>query len=156
MEELSCTPPELRAAAQTAVNKLLPPKSKPIYDKEYNFFNNWRTEKKVELTTENVLLAYYGELSSTKKASTLWASYSMLRSCLNVYENLDISKFVRLQAFLKRQSDGYEPKKSKILEQDQINRFIHEADDLNYLAVKVSSNFICVSQVFITLICRLS
>ena len=87
--------------------------------------------------TENVLLAYFDEMSKTKKSSTLWASYSMLRACLNIYKDLDITKFMRLRGFLKRQSEGYQPKKSKILEASQIDRFLNEANDLSYLATKV-------------------
>lgn len=135
---ISCTPPELREAAAVAVQKLLPTKSKIIYDKEYNAFNSWCKENAVQNITENVVLAYFDLMSKTKKSSTLWASYSMLRACLNVYQNTDISKFARLQAFLKRQSEGYRPKKSKILEATEIDRFLHEADDLSYLAIKVS------------------
>ncbi|XP_031359311.1 uncharacterized protein LOC116182891 [Photinus pyralis] len=63
--------------------------------------------------------------------------YSMLRSYLNVHKNVDISRYVKLQALLKRFSQGYEPKKSKILDLEQINRFIHEADDKHYLDTKV-------------------
>ncbi|KAJ8972873.1 hypothetical protein NQ317_013438 [Molorchus minor] len=36
-------------------------------------------------------------------------------SCLMIYDNIDISKFPKLIAFLKRTSDGYQAKKSKIL-----------------------------------------
>lgn len=62
----------------------------------------------------------------------------MLRSCLNIYRNIDISKYKKLQAYLKRLSEGYTPKKSKILEIEEINRFIGQADDKIYLAIKVS------------------
>ncbi|KAK4882319.1 hypothetical protein RN001_005638 [Aquatica leii] len=136
-ENISCTPPEIRAAAADAVNKLLPAKSKSIYDKEYNTFDSWCLKMCVKTISENVLLAYYDEMSKTKKSSTLWASYSMLRACLNVYKNVDISKFARLQGFLKQQSIGYQPKKSNILQSSEIDRFIQEADNLPYLAIKV-------------------
>lgn len=51
---------------------------------------------------------------------------------------MDISKYNKLQALLKRSSEGYAPKKSKILEEDDINKFLREADDKMYLAMKVS------------------
>lgn len=60
----------------------------------------------------------------------------MLRSCLSLYKNVDISKYHKLQALLKRASDGYTRKKFKIL--DDINKFIREADDQLFLAIKVS------------------
>ncbi|KAB0799132.1 hypothetical protein PPYR_07012 [Photinus pyralis] len=48
-----------------------------------------------------------------------------------------VTSTCKLQALLKRFSQGYEPKKSKILDLEQINRFIHEADDKHYLDTKV-------------------
>lgn len=132
-----CTPPELREAAQETVLELLPKKSKELYEKEYTRFKEWCTEHKAARATENVLITYFQEESKSKKSSTLWAKYSMVRSCLNIYENVDISKYLKLQAYLKRLSDGYQPKKSKILEADEINLFITEADDKCYLALKV-------------------
>ncbi|KAK4887130.1 hypothetical protein RN001_003401 [Aquatica leii] len=63
--------------------------------------------------------------------------YSMLRCSLNLHQNVDISKFNKLHALLKQASVGYLPKKSKILEEDNINKFINEADNELYLAVKV-------------------
>lgn len=130
-----CTPPELREAAEETVAELLPKKSKEAYDQQYILFKQWCTIHKAEHASENVLIAYFQEQGKSIK-STMWSTYSMLRSCLNVYENLDISKYLKLQAYLKRLSDGYKPKKSKILESDEINRFITEADDTCYLALK--------------------
>lgn len=37
--EFSCTPPEIRDAAQEAIENLLPAKSKPACDKEYRAFD---------------------------------------------------------------------------------------------------------------------
>ncbi|KAI4461822.1 hypothetical protein MML48_5g00010217 [Holotrichia oblita] len=54
----------------------------------------------------------------------------------NIYKSIDISKFPGLLAFLKRISEGHEPKKSKILEIDHIKQFIIEADNNTYLAMK--------------------
>lgn len=137
-QNFSCTPPAIKEAAQAVVENLLPAKSKPAYDREYQIFNTWCRQKGALNVTESVILVYFQEMSQTKKASTLWTNYSMLRACLNIYRNCDISKFPRLQAFLKRQSQGYQPKKSKILDSADIDRFLLEADDLQYLANKVS------------------
>lgn len=46
----------------------------------------------------------------------------MIRSCLNVYKNVNISNIVKLQVYVKRLYDGHQSKKSKILEADDINR----------------------------------
>ncbi|KAK4876477.1 hypothetical protein RN001_012899 [Aquatica leii] len=63
--------------------------------------------------------------------------HSMLRCSLNLHQNIDISKFNKLHALLKQALVGYVPKKSKILEEDNINKFINEADNELYLAMKV-------------------
>jgi hypothetical protein len=80
-------------------------------------------EKKARIYTENVLLAYFSEKSKDHKSSTLWAQYSMIRSSLIVNTNIDISKYPKLMAFLKRNSDGYQAKKSKVLTRDQMEIF---------------------------------
>lgn len=136
-DNLSNTPPKLRQIAENTVKNLLPEKSRGIYEKNYQQFETWCVSNEVDILSENVLLAYFKLQSETKKSSTLWALYSMLRSCLNIYKDIDISKYARLQAFLKRCAQGYEPKKSKILDIDQIHEFIEKADDKLYLAIKV-------------------
>lgn len=141
-EDFSCTPPEIRASAANVVINLLPEKSRLQYEKQFHQFLEWCNRKNVGNISENVLLAYFDEQSKKYKPSTLWSTYSKLKSCLNIYRNVDISKYVKLQAFLKRMSTGYEPKKSKILEESDINKFIKEADNKLYLAMKVGVNFI--------------
>lgn len=123
--------------SETTSKPLLPGKSKKKYEKEFKIFNTWCESNNVLIATENVMLGYFELMSKTKKASTLWASYSMLRSCLILYKNIDISKYSKLTSFLKRKSRDYEPKKSKILEIDDINKFINTADDYTFLAIKV-------------------
>lgn len=71
------------------------------------------------------------------KSSTLWANYSMLKATLSIRHNVDISKYLKLRALLKRQADGYKLKKSKILTKEQINKFIQEAPDKECLMIKV-------------------
>ncbi|KAK4875545.1 hypothetical protein RN001_011967 [Aquatica leii] len=138
-EELSCTPPEIREIAQNTISNLIPTKSKHVYDKQYIKFEKWCREKKVTKITENALLAYFELQRHNYKSSTLWSMYSMLRCSLNLHQNVDISKFNKLHALLKQASVGYVPKKSKILEEDNINKFINEADNELYLAMKVNA-----------------
>ncbi|KAL1514369.1 hypothetical protein ABEB36_003637 [Hypothenemus hampei] len=135
--EMLCTPPELREIAKTAVTKLLPSKSKSKYEKEYDKFSTWCESKNVTRITENIVLAYFEIMGQRKKASTLWSSYSMLRTCLSINKNVDISKYLKLQAYLKRKSENYEPKKSYVLECEHITPFISDADDITFLAMKV-------------------
>ncbi|KAJ8965930.1 hypothetical protein NQ317_008866 [Molorchus minor] len=65
--------------------------------------NNCESEEIVEAANIAIALTAYE------------AQYSMVKSCLIIYDNIDISKFPKLIAFLKRTGDGYQAKKSKIL-----------------------------------------
>ncbi|KAJ8964690.1 hypothetical protein NQ317_003313 [Molorchus minor] len=51
--------------------------------------------------------------------------------------DINISKFPKLIAFLKRTGDGYQAKKSKILTKSEIDRFLSSADDKEFLMIKV-------------------
>ncbi|RZC37984.1 hypothetical protein BDFB_014693 [Asbolus verrucosus] len=81
--------------------------------KEYVTCTNWCSGKNINLISENVL-AYFQDYAGDKKASTLWAHYSMLKSTISLKENIDISKFFTLIAFLKRQNINYKHKKSSV------------------------------------------
>ncbi|KAK9674634.1 hypothetical protein QE152_g40977 [Popillia japonica] len=110
---LSCTPPQLREIADNAVINLLPKKSKAVYEKCYHQFELWAVQNNVNTISENILLAYFELQGKNKKSSTLWSMYSMLRSCfsiykISIYKNTDISKYIKLRAYLKRFSEGYE------------------------------------------------
>lgn len=131
------TPPELSIIAQNASENILPEKSKSRYISTYDEFIAWREEKKANSFSENVMLAYFSELSAKLKPSTLWSRFSMIKSMLKIRNNVDISEYPKLNAFLKRQSDGFTSKKSKILTSNEVERFLNEAPDDRYLATKV-------------------
>ncbi|KAJ8914729.1 hypothetical protein NQ315_017439 [Exocentrus adspersus] len=84
-------PEEIREAANAANLQLIPEKSRLRYEKEFENFNQWCDEKRV---------TGYNE----EKANTLWSKYSMLKLTTNVRKTVDISKFPKLIAFLKRQN----------------------------------------------------
>lgn len=136
-QELS-TPPEITKQAQLAVDNLLPVKSKKLYEKTYAQFMDWRSTKNTTSFSEDVVIVYFEELSSTKKASSLWTHYSMIRSTLNIKHQIDISKYSKVISLLKRKSEGYRGKKSKIFTSEQIEKFINEAPDDKHLLTKVS------------------
>jgi hypothetical protein len=71
IQNLNCTPPEMRARAEEVMDKLLPEKSKRLYLKAYAAFKNWCSSKNVITVSENVLLAYFQHYANEKKASTL-------------------------------------------------------------------------------------
>ena len=92
--------------------------------------------------SEYVLLAYLSHLAENHATNTLWSQYSMLRSTLIIHRDIDISKFAKLKAYLKRQSDGYLSKKSNVSTPDNINRFPKEASDDTHLLQKVCKFYI--------------
>lgn len=140
-DNLENTPPELAAVANNLIENLLPTKSRDKYEKSYKKFENWCTINKAQHFTENVLLAYFSELvtKSKMKSSTLWSEYSMLKAVINLRKAVDVSKFLKLRAYLKKQGEGYSPKKSRVLTKNQVDLFLRDAPDNKYLATKVIS-----------------
>lgn len=135
--EMSGTPPELVAAAENVTLNLLPNKSREKYEFAYKRFKAYCFEKNTTSRSENVMIAYFSDLSTKLKASTLWSNYSMLRATLSTKEDIDISKYLKLRIFLKRQSDNYKPTKSQVLSNEQIEAFLTQAPDNTYLMNKV-------------------
>lgn len=137
-EEFVGTPPEVSEIAKTASLNLLPSKSRKQYEISYNRFKEWCFDKKVVNFTENVLLAYFSKRSNDIKPSSLWSEYSMVRACLSSKENIDIKTYKKLMAFMKQNSVGFRPKKSKVFNREHIYKFLKEAPDSQYLMKKVS------------------
>lgn len=134
--EFSCTPPEVAEIAEEVTSNLLPTKSAGVYQASYERFLRWCNGKKIKIYSENVLIAYFSELQM--KSSTKWSHYSMIRSLLSVKHGLDISKYLRLRAYLKKENEGYMPKKSKVFTKEQFEHFLQAAPDMQYLGMKVS------------------
>lgn len=135
--EFQNTPPEIIESVQTITQSLLPQKSKDTYQKYYTHFMDWKEAKKTDSFSENVFLAYFHDLSTKWKSSTLWKTYSILKSTVNVKHDIDISKYKKVKAFLKRSSDKYSPRKSMVLTTENIKQFLEQAPDHTHLATKV-------------------
>lgn len=133
-------PVDVTAAANAAIEDLLPSKSKDRYEKTYSAFEDWCSFKNVKVVTEEVLLAYFAEKTNHYKSSSLWSMYSMLKSTLLLKKNVDIKKFPKLIAYLKRKSVGYQAKKSKTFSRAEIDQFLIEAPDKEFLMMKVNKN----------------
>ncbi len=116
----------------------LPPHSKEKYMAEYNRFCDWVKDKNKDVPiTENLVFAYFAELSTTLKPPSLWSRYSILKSTIQLHDNVDISEFKKLRAFLKKRAEGYIPKRAKTLTEDDVERFLKSASDEEYLVMKV-------------------
>lgn len=67
----------------------------------------------------------------------LWGNYSMLKRLLIIKHNVNIKNYSQLIAFLKQNAEGYQSKQANVFTGDEVNRFISEAPDDQFLAVKV-------------------
>lgn len=137
--EFSSTPPDIADFAKNITLNVLPTKSRSKYEKQYNIFMDWCRSKKINKYSENVLLTYFGEKSKTLKSSNLWSQYSMLRSTLQVKNDINISKYTKLIAFLKLEAVGYKAKKSQTFSKEQVESFIRFAPDDEHLLRKVQT-----------------
>jgi hypothetical protein len=123
----SDTPPEVTERANAAIATIIPGKSKIQNERAYIQFREWCTTKKC---SKNI-----GE--SAFSLFTLWSTFSMLKAMLNVKENIDVRKVPTNVPYLKNKSVGYPGKKSNILTQEDISKFIEEAADEKNLLNKV-------------------
>lgn len=119
----------------------LPSISKRVYHKRYREFTNWQVTKHYTGITEPILLEYFREMSTHAKPNSLFAYYSILKRMVKLYQDVDISTYDHLISFLKQNSTGYTPRKSTVFTAEQIAKFISEAPDDTWLAVKTAFIF---------------
>lgn len=137
-DERPGTPVEIIETAAEASADLLPAKSKGRYQKVYDNFQKWKSVKKATSNSERVVLSYLSELEkSNKKPTILWATYSMLKSTLKLYDKIDIEKYSSVTAMLKKFSHGYVPKKALTFTEEEVQDFLDNAPDVIWLDVKV-------------------
>jgi hypothetical protein len=94
--DLELTPPNITEAAKSTTLNLLPETSRKMNQRAYNLFLEWKANQNAKSFSENVVMAYFGDLAQKFKSSTLWMQYSMLRTTLSVHENIDIAKYLKL------------------------------------------------------------
>ena len=121
-EVMQCTPPELKELVESAQVDRLPKKSRTKYEAAYLEFVRFKKTCKTNITSENVVLAYFKEFSKNHAPSSIWNRFSMLKSFIKVKEKV-----------------GFEPKQSDVFTKDQIRQFISDAPDSQFLATKVKN-----------------
>lgn len=132
-------PSDIENEAHNVITDLVPSTSKKKYEDAFDRYEKWCSEKNVKhITSEKVLLVYFKEMSETQKPTSLWCYYSMLRTIISIKKNVDIKKYFNLIAFLKRKSEGYKPRKSRVFIKEEIARFLLEAPDERFLCMKVT------------------
>ena len=140
--ETPSTPPELKLSAAKAIGGLVPQKTQAQYFKTYKRFEEWMVTKGATKITENVLLAYFEELSNDKKPTTLWSEYSMLKKMLRVNQAIDLGSFLSVSDLLKQKARYHAKKKAKTFKFEEIDKFLSSSPEtLNSLQDKVALLF---------------
>ena len=83
------------------------------------------------------MLVYFNELAKRFKPPSLWSKWSMLKTTLQLRNNIDIGNYHKLKNFLKQCSKRYQSKKSKVFTWKEIQEFLKRGDDYFDLAMKV-------------------
>lgn len=132
-------PQAIRDAAKQVSLNLLPEKSKRLYTAAYNTFKKWRRENGSNSFCQDVLLAYFADLSKHYSPPSCWSTYSMLKCTINSYDQVDIGRYKRLYSFLKKYASGYVSKKAAVFTSQDISKYINEAPDEVHLCKKVTT-----------------
>ena len=139
---MEIVPESIREVANHVSLDLLPKVSKQLYTAAYNAFEKWQRDKGSNSFCQDVMLAYFFDLSQRYAPSSLWSIYSMLRTTIHTYDQIDISLYQKLITFLKKQYSGYRSKKALTFTKEEISRFLNEAPDVLYLSTKVNKTHI--------------
>ncbi|KAJ6646511.1 hypothetical protein Bhyg_01723 [Pseudolycoriella hygida] len=136
VDDNSGMPISILEGYQEAPNKILPKKSADRYLQAYKAFLNWQQSNKIDTFDEKTVVSYFNEASKKYKPNTLWSMYSMLKKTFILKNNVDLSNYKLLVAFLSAQLDGYIPKKSDVFSAKQIQEFMVSAPNIRYLGMK--------------------
>lgn len=135
-------PQEIDDIAEEMKKKLVPDESKKEYEKVYNEFKIWKQLKKITTTTENVIFSYINNLEQTYTITTIKKKISIIKTMIRIYEKIETKNYFELQAYVNKEMKNHTPKKSYALTDDDYNNFLQNADDDQFLDIKVSKNFI--------------
>ncbi|KAJ6648049.1 hypothetical protein Bhyg_03274 [Pseudolycoriella hygida] len=141
VDDNSGMPISILEGYQEALNKILPKKSADRYLQAYKAFLNWQQSNKIDTFDEKTVVSYFNEASKKYKPNTLWSMYSMLKKTFILKNNVDLSNYKLLVAFLSAQLDGYIPKKSDVFSAKQIQEFMVSAPNIRYLGMKAVAAF---------------
>lgn len=62
----------------------------------------------------------------------------MLKKKILIEKDIDIKKYSKLNNFIKNKHVGYQPKKAKVFSPSELNGFLKNAPNAEYLATKVN------------------
>lgn len=115
----------------------MPNKSQAKYEQAYQEYRKWCSKNNIETTTDDSILKYFTTDLAPYKASTLWPKYSMLRSTIKLFEEIDISTFPSIIPYLKSKGDDHKTIKTLTLSKEHVDKFLAEADNKEHLLNKV-------------------
>lgn len=129
----------------------LPKKSAERYELVYSTYQKWKEANTKSLSEyeENNLVIYFTELMNKLKPPTLWSIWSMLKTTLQTHENKNIKEYLNLKTLIKNNAKGYKPKKAYTLKWAEVMKFMAEAVDQVYLAIKVTTIHFLIKILFI-------
>ncbi|XP_066583293.1 tyrosine recombinase XerC-like [Prorops nasuta] len=137
MSENEAAVQNINAIAAKITKNLLPEKSSERYNIAYKEFLKWQKSENIKTISEEVLIVYFNGLAKKFKSSTLWSTFSMLKSTLQVNNDINISSYHKLITYLKRQSKDYKCKKAMVLSPQDVEKFLQTAPDIDYLGAKI-------------------
>lgn len=130
---------ENRLESVEQTRNTLPEVSRERYQNSYDNFMRWQQTNKITSFSEDTFLTYFTELSTSLKPTSLWSQYSMIKSTIKLYNNVDIGEYRKVVSFLKAKNEGYVSERAKMFTAEEIRRFLTEAPDIQYLSHKASN-----------------
>lgn len=125
---------DIDAEADSILGELLPEKSVDRYKKSLKDFRNWMSANGLDKISENAVLVYLKQKSTTLAPNSLFSLFSMLKTGLPKEK---LETFNQVQAYLKKINKNYKPKKSLSFASEDFHGFILRAPDIQYLLHKV-------------------
>lgn len=109
---------------------------------EYNEFMSWRESRNINSFGEDVFMEYFRIASETHTPEMLSALFFALKTEMRSKHSVQIGKFILLFVFLRQKGVVIQRKpigSSKSFTNEEIHKFLTEAPDAEYLAIKVMS-----------------
>lgn len=106
----------------------------------YKAFIDWHNHQNISSFSEDVFLVYFKELlEKNTPPLELYQEYYRLKREVFKNHKVVLKNYTKLRGFLKCELDKYENKNEGTFNADEMNRFLNEAPDCDYLATKVRS-----------------
>lgn len=129
---------ETESDPNTSAVPNLAEKSELVYQTMYKRFTDWCQENGRERVNESTLVDYFSKVVIKRhQPSSCWSQYSMIKTKLLQYRNINIAEYEKLNTLLRKNAKGFVSKETKVFTKAQIVDFLTTADDVEFLVVKV-------------------